>query len=88
MQAYNGVLQSAPVILFTLLVGPATDKYGRKPLMLFSMAGYLLLNIILLINSIWFYQLKVGKVTKENCVALFYFPMGGIVLCVTIEALL
>ena len=64
VQAYNGLLQSAPVILFTLFAGPLTDKYGRKPLIVSSLAGYLLLNVVMLINSIWFYQLKVGRSKK------------------------
>ena len=64
VQAYNGLLQSAPVILFTLFAGPLTDKYGRKPLIVSSLAGYLLLNLVMLINSIWFYQLKVGRSKK------------------------
>ena len=65
MQAYNGLMQSAPVIVFTLLAGPATDKYGRKPMMVFSLTGFLLLNIIMLLNSIWFYQLQVEFLLLE-----------------------
>ena len=59
VQAYNGLLQSAPTVIFTLFAGPLTDKYGRKPLILVSMTGYLILDIVMLVNSIWFYQLKV-----------------------------
>ena len=58
-------MQSAPVIVFTLVAGPATDKYGRKPLMVFSLTGYLLLNIIMLINSLCFYQLPVEFLLLE-----------------------
>ena len=53
------------MIVFTLLAGPATDKYGRKPLMVFSLTGYLLLNIIMLLNSVCFYQLQVEFLLLE-----------------------
>ena len=52
-------LQSAPGIIFTLFAGPLTDTYGRKPLIISALLGYFLLDIIFLINSIWFYDLKV-----------------------------
>ena len=51
--------QSAPGIIFTLFAGPLTDTYGRKPLIISALLGYLLLDIIFLVNSIWFYDLKV-----------------------------
>ena len=52
--------QSAPGIIFTLFAGPLTDTYGRKPLIISALLGYLLLDIIFLVNSIWFYDLKVN----------------------------
>ena len=60
IQAYNGMLQSAPAIVFTLFAGPLSDTYGRKPLILSSLFGYFVLNIVFLINSFWFYELKVN----------------------------
>ena len=59
MKAYNGILQSLPSVLFTLYAGPLSDRYGRKPLILISFAGYFLLNLVFLVNSYWFYELKV-----------------------------
>ena len=53
------LIQSAPGILFTLFAGPMTDRFGRKPLIICALLGYLLLDIIFLINSYWFYELKV-----------------------------
>ena len=59
IQGYNGMLQSAPAIIFTLFAGPMSDTYGRKPLIICALFGYFVLNLVFLINSIWFYELKV-----------------------------
>ena len=59
IQAYNGMLQSAPGILFTLFAGPLSDQLGRKPLILSALLGYLLLDIIFLFNAVLFFELKV-----------------------------
>ena len=58
IQAYNGMLQSAPGILFTLFAGPLSDQLGRKPLILSALFGYLLRDFIFLFNAVWFFELK------------------------------
>ena len=43
-----------------------TNRFSRKPLILASLAGYVLLNIIYMANAYWFYQLKVdARVDKS-----------------------
>ena len=59
MQGINGALQSFPTIPVAFLAGPLSDKFSRKPLILFSLGGYVLLNVIYMINAYWFYELKV-----------------------------
>jgi hypothetical protein len=39
------------------LAGPLSDKFFRKPLIILSLGGYILLNIIYTINAYWFYEL-------------------------------
>ena len=52
--------QSALGIIFILFAGPLTDSYGRKPLIISALIGFFLLDIIFLVNSIWFFELKVN----------------------------
>ena len=59
VQMTNSILQNIPSLLCTLLAGPLSDTYGRKPLILVSLFGYVIANVVFLINSIWFHQLKV-----------------------------
>ena len=58
LQGYNGMLQAAPGLLFTLVAGPLTDTWGRRPLLLCSLLGHLLLSLILLVNAVWFLELR------------------------------
>jgi len=58
IQAFNGALQSVPAIVVAFFAGPLSDRYARKPFILLSIAGYIILNAIFLINSYWFYELK------------------------------
>ena len=57
-----GMLQCMPVMMFVMIAGPLTDRYGRKPLILCALVGYLILDLVFLLNSLWFHQLKVGRV--------------------------
>ena len=61
LQAYNRMLQSAPGLIFTLVAGPFTDTWGRRPLILSALLGHLGLNLILLVNAVWFIELKVKQ---------------------------
>ena len=61
MQGLNGALQSLPTIVVAFLAGPLSDRFSRKPLILFSLSGYVLLNFIYMVNAFWFYELRVGS---------------------------
>ena len=85
-------LQSAPGMVFTLFAGPLTDTYGRKPLIICALLGYFLLDIIFLINSIWFYELKVEYLLLE-CLqdltgggAAFYLASYSLMVDITTPA--
>jgi len=59
VQANNGFLQRLPAVVFTLFAGPLSDSFGRKPLLVFPIFGFLILNLVLLVNSIFFHALTV-----------------------------
>ena len=59
VQANNGFLQRLPTVIFTLFAGPLSDTFGRKPLMVLPLVGFLVLNLVLLVNSVFFQALRV-----------------------------
>ena len=52
-------------MIFVLFAGPLTDTYGRKPLIICALFGYFLLDVIFLLNSIFFYELRVEYLLLE-----------------------
>ncbi len=58
LQAYNLVLQSVPAIVYTLFAGPWSDIYGRRAMIIWSCAGYVINNGVYIINTIWWDELK------------------------------
>ena len=65
LQAKSGILKSVPGIVFILFAGPLSDSYGRKLFLLLSLFGYISLNIVFLVNSIWFMELRVEYLLLE-----------------------
>jgi len=71
LQGYNGLLQSWPAIFFTLFAGPLSEDYGRKPLIIVGLLGYIVLNIAFFINSWFMYELKAEYLLFECLQDLF-----------------
>ena len=55
-----------PAIVVAFFAGPLSDRYSRKPFVLLSIGGYVVLNAIFLINAYWFYELKVQVRQHKN----------------------
>ena len=66
IKAYSQMLQALPGVLFTLVAGPLSDRYGRKPLLLISLTGFVLLQLVFLVNAIWFEELAVEYLLIES----------------------
>lgn len=45
---YQTLIENGFPIFLALFLGPLTDKYGYKPLMLYSMSGYIFYTIVLI----------------------------------------
>ena len=79
------MLQSWPAIFFTLFAGPLSEDYGRKPLIIVGLLGYIVLNIAFFINSWFMYELKAEYLLFECLQDLFG---GDIVFSLGIYSLL
>ncbi len=47
---FSNLVGSIPGVVYSIFAGALSDRYGRKPLFLLPMAGYLLSNFLMMIN--------------------------------------
>ena len=62
-----------PTILYAILAGSLSDKYGRKPLTILPILGQILEGAALLVNKIWFRELPPEALWLAN----IYDVLGG-----------
>ena len=58
LQVKNQVIQAIPGVIYVLLAGPWSDRYGRKFLICCTLFGYIISNGVFIINLYFFYELK------------------------------
>ena len=62
-----------PTVIYALLAGSLSDKFGRGPLLMLPIIGQILEGIALLVNKIWFRELPLEALWLAN----IYDLMGG-----------
>lgn len=67
------ILFQVPTVIYALLAGSLSDKFGRGPLLLLPIIGQILEGIALLVNRIWFKELPLEALWLAN----IYDLMGG-----------
>jgi len=65
------ILKTIPMVIFTLFLGPWSDKAGRKLLIMLPFAGYVLYCVTLIINVYFFDQLVVEFLWLETISSYF-----------------
>ena len=73
MQLVTMFVKGVPPIIFALFIGPWSDRFGRKFLIIFPLFGYVFYNVWFLINVIFFDTFVVEYLMLE--VIQFWF--GG-----------
>ena len=72
-EMYGDVMTQVPTVVYALLAGSLSDKYGRGLLLICPIIGQILEGVALLVNKIWFTSLPL----EALWLAHVYDVMGG-----------
>ena len=70
-------IKGVPPVLFSLFIGPWSDRAGRKVLMILPMTGYIFFYLWMMINTIYYEEMAVEYLMLE---VLTYWPGGWMCL--------
>ena len=66
-------IKGVPPVIFALFIGPWSDKFGRKVLMILPMSGYVFFYLWMFINVIYYEEMVVEYLMLE---VFAYWPGG------------
>ena len=75
-EMYGEIMTQIPTVIYALLAGSLSDKFGRAPLLVLPIVGQILEGAALLINKIWFAELPLEALWLAN---IYDFVGGGAV---------
>jgi len=64
-------IQTGPSILYVFFAGALSDKFGRKPLILIPLLGFLFANVATLVNAVYLEELPVQFFYLEESMSFF-----------------
>ena len=72
-EMYGDVMSQVPTVIYAVLAGSLSDRFGRKPLMIAAILGQILEGVALLVNKVWFSELSLEYLWLTN----IYDMLGG-----------
>ena len=72
-EMHGDVMTQVPTVIYALLAGSLSDKFGRGPLLILPIIGQILEGTALLVNKIWFRELPLEALWLAN----IYDLLGG-----------
>ena len=75
-EMYGDIMTQIPTVIYALLAGSLSDKFGRWPLLVMPIIGQILEGAALLVNKIWFAELPLEALWLAN---IYDFVGGGAV---------
>ena len=72
-EMYGDIMSQVPTVIYAVLAGSLADRFGRKPLMVAAILGQILEGVALLVNKIWFTELRLEYLWFTN----IYEMLGG-----------
>ena len=72
-EMYGDIMSQVPTVIYAVLAGSLSDRFGRKPLMIAAILGQILEGGALLVNKVWFSELRLEFLWLTN----IYDMLGG-----------
>merc|ERR1719410_2705293 len=65
-EMYGEIMTQVPTVIYAVLAGSLSDRFGRGPLLFLPIIGQILEGVALLVNKIWFTELPLEALWLAN----------------------